>query len=291
MDIIKPNVTLVHNDGLIETCLPIITKAARICYASSKKENEEALLRFLIKANHVSPFAHGIIYIPMVALNNLKIDRFETKVFNYCLRSKYTLIVDCYGSIIAVINCRTLLEGVMQNKTPQEDAYELFMNMLDFSEGLIYRTMQSDKEFRFVSVEIDTCLAVGRELERHIGNIFYYNEQSTRYCNFSKDKFGNSVKYCEPYWYAEAAQNNPEKTKAWQQDCINNETIYFRRLKDGWSLDEARKILSLETHTKIIITASMIAWNHFFDLRKNESTGKVDPDMLVTANMIYDTIN
>lgn len=291
MRIIKPSAAKLPNNGL-ETCVDLIVRGARICYASTIKGNEEKTLRHLITNGHMSPFAHGIIHYPLHTLNNLMRDKTENRILMNALSSKYTLIGDLYGTLCATINCRTLIETIinMQVKnellTEKDDTYTIFMELLERSKYIAYIQDFEKEPVRFMTVEIDTNLAVGRELERHISYMLYYNEQSTRYCNFTKDKFSNSVAFLEPHWYSE----DQVRAKEWEEDCITHENMYFRRLNNGWNLDDARKCLPLETHTKIMITANINAWRHLMEQRLYEKTGKVDPDMLRCANLINSVI-
>lgn len=287
MKIIEPNAMYYYNKG-VDTAEPLIALGARVCYASKKSDGIEQLIKFLIERGHYSPFAHGIIYYNLSDVEKLDKSTWIYKVISYALQSVYSPKYYYYDTLVGVINCRTLIESIVANQKilDMPEPYTAFRNLLKETKNCTM-SMWEDAPFRFKTVIIDTSLAIERELERHIGYLFYLNEQSTRYCNFSNNKFGNSVSYCKPSWFDTASIT---KISEFKYECEQNEQIYFQRLNNGWSLDEARKCLSLETATRMMITASMISWEHFFDLRVNQSTGKVDPDMLQIATMTKDVI-
>ena len=128
-------------------------------------------------------------------------------------------------------------------------------------------------------------------------------EQSTRYCNYSKDKFDNQVSFCKPSWldlnlgiYEVITNNDNTKDIAddgYRKDvrdydpdnlflgnCLYCEDTYMNLLESDQKPQQAREILPLCTATEAIYTGFTHDWKHFFDLRYFETTGKVHPNML-----------
>lgn len=132
------------------------------------------------------------------------------------------------------------------------------------------------------------------------------SEQSTRYCNFSKDKFGNEVTFIMPCWadslaLQEACKRTPITTddfgnliaeyyyhlngketpyfKTWEITPEQNfvvslqaaEQLYLELLNQGWKPQQAREILPLATATEVVYTAYISDWIHFFELRCSEA--------------------
>ena len=142
-----------------------------------------------------------------------------------------------------------------------------------------------------------------REANRHRVNSVA--EQSTRYCNYSKDKFGGEIAINKPKWVSEDDAVNPSSfdggtfvdlsknigsyehwssvEKWWFANRVC-EMMYLSLVKDdGLKPQDARTILPLDTNTELIHTAFVSDWIHFFDLRSKGITGKPHPDIEVLA--------
>jgi|SRR5574344_2222210 thymidylate synthase (FAD) len=160
-----------------------------------------------------------------------------------------------------------------------------------------------------VTVHFTTQIAITREFNRHRVNSIA--EQSTRYCNYSNDKFNGEVsinlpnfisdisesyisdklskdylkKYCDTIAYEE--DDTPYLSMNiidyWLFANLACEYSYLNMIRLGAKPQEARTILPLDTNTELIHTAFISDWKHFFDLRLFEKTGKVHPDMLLLA--------
>ena len=120
------------------------------------------------------------------------------------------------------------------------------------------------------------------ELVRH--RTFSFCQESTRYCNYSKDKFGNELTYIIPD--KEAWKGND----AYYQmlNCLDEiERVYMKALEEGVTPQIARGILPNMLKTEICVCGFEDAWEHFFALRYYGITGKPHPDMLQVATMCY----
>lgn len=144
-------------------------------------------------------------------------------------------------------------------------------------------------------------------------------EQSTRYCNYSKNKFGGEVTCCIPNWIdlpegkayyhdginyrAGVKEEDPydfvsinptslgDEKKAtqytyWLNALKHCEEEYFFLLKSGWQPQQAREVLPLCTAAEAVYTAFASDWKHFFDLRYFGTTGKPHPNMLQLATLM-----
>lgn len=129
-----------------------------------------------------------------------------------------------------------------------------------------------------------------KELACNILRVNSIAEESTRYCNYSKDKYGNEIKVVRPVWIDEEElskigpykevirKKNPSATEIWVTAMLNAERDYLRLLKMGWPAQQARVVLPLNTATTLVHTAFVSDWDHFFDLRSRGTTGKPHPD-------------
>ena len=125
-----------------------------------------------------------------------------------------------------------------------------------------------------------TDRGVSHEFVRHRPASFA--QESTRYCNYSKDKFGNEITVIEPLFDPES-----EKYKIWKESCENDEKNYFRLLELGCTAQEARGNLPTDVKTDIIITATEIEWQHIINLRYYGKTGAPHPKMKQVMNIAY----
>ena len=156
---------------------------------------------------------------------------------------------------------------------------------------------------RRVTVHFTTQIATTREFNRHRANSMA--EQSTRYCNYSKDKFGNEISINIPEWVRALSVEEPaqidflelaKKVTEGQADDYENwlfanlaaERAYMNLIALGRKPQEARAILPLDTNTELIHTAFVSDWKHFFDLRAQGTTGAPHPDAKVLALPLYD---
>ena len=119
-----------------------------------------------------------------------------------------------------------------------------------------------------------TCdRGVSHEFVRHRPASFA--QESTRYCNYSKDKFGNEITFIEPcYWDADS-----EQMKRWKISCDFAESEYFDLLILGATPQEARAVLPNSLKTELVITAPEIEWQHIINLREHGTTGTPHPQM------------
>ena len=131
------------------------------------------------------------------------------------------------------------------------------------------------------SVEMILSEGIAREFNRH--RTFSVSQQSTRYCNFSKDKFGNEISFIKPYWY----NSGESVTKAFESYCKECESEYMCLIKDGLLPQEAREVLPLSTATKVMYTAFESDWKHFFELRCSPAA---HPDARKLANEIKNVL-
>ena len=87
-------------------------------------------------------------------------------------------------------------------------------------------------------------------------------QESQRYCNYTANRFGNSVTFIRPCWYVEGS----EEYKLWAQQCRNAEEMYFRLVELG-SSEKARTVLPNSTKSELLIYADLEEWQHIFNQR------------------------
>lgn len=130
-----------------------------------------------------------------------------------------------------------------------------------FIQNIINRGHESVLEHAGFTVEFIVDRGVSHELVRH--RIASFSQSSTRYCNFSKDRFGNEITVIKPCFFDEHSKEYLE----WLHACEAAEKSYFSLLNFGCSPEEARSVLPNSLKTNIVITANAREWRHIFKLR------------------------
>lgn len=279
MKLIEPNVQEITDFEGVDNFYKAVARAARICYASDKTTDDKKLCERLIKSGHFSPFEHAIIYIPYgkdIVLWEMGIEQYqghENKYLVFYTNSEHKFAV-------YAINGRVIIESLLK-KVGANDIIPNLDSILAYTKNHEVNNAWFGKMFSFKSFIVDTSIGCTREMNRHHDN-FYIVEQSTRYCNFSKEKFGNEVAFNKPYWYDEASISKQNNWKfAMQQaeyNYINNQYQF--------TIDEIRGMLPLDTHTRAIYTATLEEWQHIIDLRLKGTTGKPHGDIMIIADKI-----
>lgn len=130
-----------------------------------------------------------------------------------------------------------------------------------FLSSIISRGHESVIEHEKVTVMFIVDRGITHEIVRH--RIGSYSQESTRYCNYSHDKFGQEITVIKPYYL----EDNEEAYEEWYKGCEATEKSYFAMLKKGCSPQEARAVLPTCLKTEIAVTYNMREWRHFFELR------------------------
>ena len=127
-----------------------------------------------------------------------------------------------------------------------------------------------------VTVKFVCDRGVSHEMVRH--RVASFAQESTRYCNYGQDKFGNEITVVRPSWCGQ----HSDLYKRWHEGCLLAEGAYFTLLSEGAAPQEARSVLPNSTKTEIIVTMNLDGWNHFFGLR---CAPAAQPDMREVACM------
>ena len=145
--------------------------------------------------------------------------------------------------------------------------------------SMLARGHESPIEHYSVSVRIICDRGVSHEWVRH--RVASYSQESTRYCNYSKDKFGGEITFIKP---AKLTEGSPEHA-AWVRAMENAEKSYFELLNMGVAPETARSVLPNSLKTEFICTMNLREWRHFFSLR---TAPAAHPDMRAVAVPPYE---
>lgn len=136
-----------------------------------------------------------------------------------------------------------------------EDSAKQFVRMIK------QRGHESVVEHGVASFRIVCDRGVSHEIVRH--RIASYSQESTRYCNYSKDKFGNEISVIRP----PGLEENTVQGCDWEDAVKAAEDYYFRLIKRNVSPQIARSVLPNCLKTELVMTANFREWMHFIDLR------------------------
>ena len=270
MKLIKPSFLIKEQEPELIGIYRQIEYAGRICYKSSNKITPDSSKEFvdrMIKSGHGAMLEHGTVY--------LKITYKDTNFTTLCMfygKNKYSVLNHSEDNKIYYIttNYRVLVEN----------------NHLSDLKYLCEPTVFHKKR---VTVHFICDRGVSHEFIRH--RVMSFAQESTRYCNYSKDKFGNELTFIIPCWMdipeGSIYLGNYDKTSARYEDgnvyiidtkppyigidfirsLCEAEYNYLSIVRNGWKPQEARAVLPNSLKTELVMTGFVSDWEHFFRLR------------------------
>lgn len=135
----------------------------------------------------------------------------------------------------------------------------------DFIKRIIKKGHESVIEHEKITVKVVCDRGVSHEIVRH--RLASYSQESTRYCNYSKERFGEEITVIKPlFWEVDC----PEY-EIWYKAMEMAEKAYFNLINCGAKPQEARSVLPNSLKTEIVITMNLREWRHFFKLRTSEA--------------------
>lgn len=195
-------------------------------------------------------------------------------------------IVKAGYEIITPINGKIILERIEQvgrtcykseNRITEDSAHKFVAN-------LIKRGHEAMLEHCSFTVKFIVDRGVSHEIVRH--RVASFAQESTRYCNYSKDEFGGEITFVEPFFLKEGTDGY----KYWRSSCEYAEWSYFKMLDFGCTAQEARSVLPNSLKTELVMTSNLREWRHFFNLRAADKTGKAHPQMLEVTRPLLDEL-
>ncbi|MDN5552544.1 FAD-dependent thymidylate synthase [Prevotella sp.] len=280
MKILNPSFEIWQQENGLAGVYKLIEQAGRVCYKSEKNTTETSAKPFverMIASQHTAMLEHGTIYL--TAPKDTIYDK-----YNY---NRFSIVATDDKNDYVTTNLRVIVE----NK---------------WLDDLKYISNPTKNHEMRITVHFTTQVAITREFNRHRANSMA--EQSTRYCNYTKDKFGSEISVNVPKWIKDDSDFDhvhsqvdmelfkqlcneiaTEKDKSW--NAINNwlfanlaaEFSYMNLIAMGKKPQEARVVLPLDTNTELVHTAFLKDWKHFFDLRAIGTTGEPHPDAKAIA--------
>ncbi len=283
MKIIQPQFEIWPQGPGLDGLYRQIERVGRVCYKSEDHCTPTSARPFverMLKNRHLAMLEHGTAYLQADARHSC------------CARyaaNKFSKVSTADGTAYITTNLRVLAEN-------------------GWMDDLQLLSEPTARHERRVTVHFTTQIAITREFNRHRADSMA--EQSTRYCNYSKDKFDREIAVNLPSFVASLPHDGlpqpageatglvelARKVAAGEATDMDNwlfanmaaEKAYMNLVAAGRKPQEARAVLPLDTNTELVHTAFVTDWQHFFDLRALGTTGAPHPDAKALAQPLYE---
>lgn len=263
MKLIKPSYQIIEPTGYtIDDIYKSIELVGRVSHKSEDRITEDSATTFverMMKMKHLSTCEFGTIYLYIDYHNpsfGKIIDKYSNNEYSKCI-----------------------INTVFPNKAYISSNYRVLIenNWLD---DLKYLCKPTEYHHKRYTVKFICDRAIANEIVRH--RKFSFLQESTRYCNYSKDKFNNELTFIHPLWmyHQESGDygtiGNLKNKNHGNKDGTFFEFIkalqyaehyYFILLREGWKPEQARNILPLSLKTELYMCGFAEDWEKFFELR------------------------
>ena len=269
MKLIKPSVEILEQGPGIQGVYDTIAQAAATCYKSETKtgEHAKAFVDKLIANKHYAMLEFGTVYLDVPESDDF-VKYHENPYSHMHLTNHLTFAV--------TTNYRVIVEN-------------------GWGDDLKYMCEPTQYHIKRHTAKFITSIGVGREFTRH--RAFSFAQESTRYCNYGRDRFYRQVTFIIPSWsnsIGEGEYSHPFRVDECEPKefilswwCHEAEKFYLDMLDEGATAQEAREVLPLCTKSELCMCGFESDWKHFFDLRLRGTTGKPHPDAQYCAKLLH----
>jgi thymidylate synthase (FAD) len=222
-----------------------IELCGRVCYKSENNMTDTSAALFvknIIKSGHNSVLENGSVYLVSKTDNFNDLSYWDE--WEKYFRNPYSKVKTKEGRYFVTTNYRVLVEN-------------------DWLHDLTWSYEPTEHHHKRASVRIICDRSIANEFVRH--RTMSFSQESTRYCNYSKDKFNNELTFIEPFWF------NYDEDVSFRLHLEEIERTYFHLLRSGKTPQEARAVLPSCLKTELIMTGFIDDWKRFFKLRCDNS--------------------
>lgn len=253
MKLIKPSFEVWEQSSGLEGIYKQIERCGRVCYKSEDKITEDSAKPFvdrMIKSGHGAMLEHGTVYLMKESefINtHILPEEGEEHEYNPLFKyydNPYSYVVEKDNIAYITTNLRVLVENGWL------DDLEYICEPTEFHE-------------RRVCVHFVCDRGILAEFTRH--RVFSFSAESTRYCNYSKNKFGNEITFIEPCW--PTTEPMRDGFSEFRTALAEAENHYLFLIENGWKPQQARAVLPNALKTELVMTGFVSDWKHFFELR------------------------
>lgn len=289
------------NAELIQETNPykLVESVGRTCYKSEDKITDDSYIKFvqnLIARKHYAMLEHGrvtfvvrdldpylLVGVPGIHIARDR-DYMDCKAYvvsvslSHLYNEKWSWLRPWFD-IMRKLAERAYL--YCDEPALQSDKIKL----LSCEESELYvseHVLSPINDFIYRTIKFTCDRGVSHELVRHRCSVA---QSSTRYCNYSKDKFGSEITFVEPRDYEFWAEEDRKHLEKFLKGCENE---YMYLVKDrAFTPQQARAVLPNALQTEVILTMNLDQWEHFFNIRLFGETGAPHPDMKRVAKLAY----
>ena len=243
-----------------------VALSAHNCYQVSAKDHASNILfvKRLIANGHLAMIEHYRFlfslkrgcYDALFRLSNPYLTLFKDEARFYVSLSLRPILEAKENEIPSYLPLISALPEEIRTLFPEAQEKKEGARMVDVQKERL--TLENRKLASYYTYLLVTDRGVSHELVRHRPCSFA--QESTRYCNYSKDKFGSALTFLKPLGY----ERNKEIYDSFFRDVSRT---YFTLLERGLSPQEARSVLPNALKTSVIVTCSLAEWQHIFELR------------------------
>ena len=257
MKLINPSFEILEQGFGIFDIFKHIELCGRTCYKSTDKITEassEPFVDRMIDSKHYAMLEHGTVYLKKRILG------FDDILLHKYLTNKYSKAFIVNDVVYITTNYRVITEN-------------------SWNRDLKYLCNPTEYHEKRITVKFVCNRQVSHEFVRH--RVFSFAQESTRYCNYTKDKFDGQLTFIKPCWINE--EYVPGEYKGSDQFIVlieyleNVESTYNFMINSGWKPQQAATVLPNALKTELIMTGFVSDWKHFFDLRAIGTTGAPHP--------------
>ena len=280
MKLIKPSFEIREQPSGLEGVYKQIEGAGRVCYKSEDKIAEgtaKAFVDRMIASGHGAMLEHGTVYLKCkteVINRYIHPEDGEEEYFNKLEKyeyNSYSVTSDDGIYLYVTTNLRVLVEN-------------------DWLDDLQYICEPTEYHEKRITVKFICDRGVSHEFVRH--RVFSFAQESTRYCNYSKDKFDSECTFIIPCWLnivegsytledveekydrcliTDSGKGITNEAAEYIRSLIYSEKTYFSLLDRNWRPQQARAVLPNSLKTELVMTGFVSDWKHFFELRCSSS--------------------
>ena len=186
------------------------------------------------------------------------------------VKARHEILWPCSAEMMREVNARIAAAARTCYQSEGVDDWRMVRNLV--KSGHTAMLEHASMTVRFICDR-----GVSHEIVRH--RLASYAQESTRYCNYSKGKFGNELTFISPCYF----EDDSVMYEKWVQAMRHAEDAYMEILRMGYPPEQARTVMPNSIKTEIIMTADMAEWRHFFKVRALGVTGKPHPQMAELA--------
>ena len=249
MKLIKPSFEIIKPTGYtIDDIYKSIELAGKVCHKSENTITEDSAKKFvdrMIKLGHGATLEFGTVYLKVPKYKIYRDGAFQFNEPTYYTRNLYYKTYCNNDYLYITTNYRYIIENKL------EHWLQFLCEPIEYHEKRICVKFICDR-------------GILAEFTRH--RKFSFMAESSRYNNYSKDKFGNELTFIKPCWLTGGMKSNLTYLE-WETTLQEIEKSYLMLTKNGWKAEEARSILPLSLKTELYMCGFAEDWEQFFKLR------------------------